>query len=99
MLAQHGRRASRLCKPGAMCKLSPAVRLNRTPPSRTHPGRKLMHHRSLLASLALLTGLALWPSASTAQQVRLRYAHVGSEGDIQYWFAEEAAKKIPQVTE
>jgi tripartite ATP-independent transporter DctP family solute receptor len=36
---------------------------------------------------------------STAQQVRLRYAHVGAEGDIQYWFAEEAAKKIPQVTE
>jgi tripartite ATP-independent transporter DctP family solute receptor len=58
-----------------------------------------MHRRSLLASLALVAALALWPTAGTAQQVRLRYAHVGSEGDIQFWFAEEAAKKIPQVTE
>jgi tripartite ATP-independent transporter DctP family solute receptor len=53
----------------------------------------------MLAGLSLLAGLALYPSMSAAQQVRLRYAHVGSEGDIQYWFAEEAAKKIPQVTE
>jgi len=57
-----------------------------------------MHRRSILA-LSLLAGLAVYPSLGAAQQVRLRYAHVGSEGDIQYWFAEEAAKKIPQVTE
>src|ERR671917_1258610 len=57
-----------------------------------------MYRRSILAALSLLVGLALYPSLSLAQQVRLRYAHVGSEGDIQYWFAEEAAKKIPQVT-
>jgi tripartite ATP-independent transporter DctP family solute receptor len=49
--------------------------------------------------LSVLAGLALYPSLSAAQQVRLRYAHVGAEGDIQYWFADEAAKKIPQVTE
>jgi tripartite ATP-independent transporter DctP family solute receptor len=54
--------------------------------------------RSLFAAACLLAGLVLEPSAGSAQ-VRLRYAHVGSEGDIQYWFAEEAAKKIPQVTE
>jgi tripartite ATP-independent transporter DctP family solute receptor len=58
-----------------------------------------MDRRNVLASLSLLAVLALCPSQSSAQQVRLRYAHVGSEGDIQYWFAEEAAKKIPQVTE
>jgi tripartite ATP-independent transporter DctP family solute receptor len=54
--------------------------------------------RSLFAALCLLAGLVLDPSAGSAQ-VRLRYAHVGSEGDIQYWFADEAAKKITQVTE
>jgi tripartite ATP-independent transporter DctP family solute receptor len=58
-----------------------------------------MHRRKMLAALSLLAGLAVYPSMSAAQQVRLRYAHVGAEGDIQYWFADEAAKKIPQVTE
>ena len=36
-------------------------------------------------------------SASTSsrpQEVELRYAPVGSEGDIQYWYGEEAAKRI-----
>jgi tripartite ATP-independent transporter DctP family solute receptor len=54
--------------------------------------------RTLFAALCLLGGLVFDPSSASAQ-VRLRYAHVGSEGDIQYWFAEEAAKKIPQATE
>src|SRR5918999_2560931 len=58
-----------------------------------------MHRRSILAALSLLAGLAAYPSLSAAQQVRLRYAHVGAEGDIQYWFADQTAKKIPQVTE
>src|ERR671917_1284837 len=57
-----------------------------------------MYRRSILAALSVLAGLAVFPSMSAAQQVRLRYAHVGAEGDIQYWFAEEAAKRIPQVT-
>jgi tripartite ATP-independent transporter DctP family solute receptor len=52
----------------------------------------------LMAGLAFAAGLAVVASSAEAQ-TRLRYAHVGSEGDIQYWFAEEAAKKIPQVTE
>ena len=58
------------------------------------------HHRSvfLVAAVAMIVGLALLPSLSEAQQVRLRYAHVGSEGDIQYWYAEQAAKKIPEAT-
>jgi tripartite ATP-independent transporter DctP family solute receptor len=58
-----------------------------------------MYRRSILAALSLLAGLAAFASPSAAQQVRLRYAHVGAEGDIQYWFADEAAKKIPQVTD
>jgi len=45
-----------------------------------------------------MVGLALLPSLSEAQQVLLRYAHVGSEGDIQFWYAEQVAKKIPEVT-
>jgi tripartite ATP-independent transporter DctP family solute receptor len=59
-----------------------------------------MKRRHLLAAgLALLAGAALAPSLAQAQQVRLRYAHVGAEGDIQYWFAEEAAKRLPAATE
>ena len=55
--------------------------------------------RGLLAALTLVAGAALSSATGLAQEVRLRYAHVGSEGDIQYWFAEEAAKRIPQATE
>ena len=58
-----------------------------------------MQRRSvLLAGLVLLGGLAAAAPAAHAQ-TRLRYAHVVSEGDIQYWFAEEAAKRIPEVTD
>lgn len=58
-----------------------------------------MHRRAaLLSGIAAATALALPPLAANAQNVRLRYAHVGSEGDIQHWFGEQAAKKIPQVT-
>jgi tripartite ATP-independent transporter DctP family solute receptor len=59
-----------------------------------------MKRRTLFAAgLAVLASAALMPSLASAQQVRLRYAHVGAEGDIQYWFADEAAKRIPQATE
>lgn len=58
-----------------------------------------MHRRAALRSgIAAATALALAPLASHAQNVRLRYAHVGSEGDIQHWYAEQAARKIPEVT-
>ena len=53
------------------------------------------HRRSLLAALTLVAGAALSSATGLAQEVRLRYAHVGAEGDIQYWFADEAAKKHP----
>ena len=58
-----------------------------------------MQRRSvLLAGSVLLGGIAAAAPAAHAQ-TRLRYAHVGSEGDIQYWFAEEAAKRIPEVAD
>lgn len=50
---------------------------------------------SLVAALALAAGFA----APAAAQVTLRYAHVGSEGDIQYWYAEEFAKRVQARTE
>lgn len=51
--------------------------------------------KSMVAALALATGFA----APAAAQVTLRYAHVGSEGDIQYWYAEEFAKRVQARTE
>lgn len=58
----------------------------------------MVRRGALLVGLALVIGLLLSPGIAEAQNVRLRYAHVGSEGDIQYWFGEQAAKKIPEVT-
>lgn len=58
-----------------------------------------MHRRAaLLSGVAAVTSLALAPLTSEAQNVRLRYAHVGSEGDIQHWFGEQAARRIPEAT-
>jgi tripartite ATP-independent transporter DctP family solute receptor len=51
--------------------------------------------KMLAATLALSLGLAVPAMA----QVTVRYAHVGSEGDIQYWYAEEFAKRVNQRTE
>ncbi|AOG05013.1 MAG: TRAP transporter substrate-binding protein [Bosea sp. (in: a-proteobacteria)] len=51
--------------------------------------------KSMVAALALAAGFA----APAAAQVTLRYAHVGSEGDIQYWYAEEFAKRVQARTE
>ena len=53
---------------------------------------------TFLVGILFAIGLILAPDISEAQNVRLRYAHVGSEGDIQYWFGEQVAKKIPEVT-
>jgi len=46
----------------------------------------------LFTTVLLLAGTAL------AADVTLRYAHVGSEGDIQYWYADEFAKRMPDWT-
>jgi tripartite ATP-independent transporter DctP family solute receptor len=52
----------------------------------------------LMTAMAVAAGLALAAPSADAQNVRLRYAHVGAEGDIQHWYAEQAAKKIPEAT-
>lgn len=59
-----------------------------------------MKRRNLIVgSAGIVAFLAMGLGSASSQQIRLRYAHVGTEGDIQYWFGEEAAKKINQVTE
>lgn len=50
------------------------------------------------AALGLFVGLAAFVPDAQAQ-VRLRYAHVGSEGDIQHWFGEEVGKRVTARTE
>lgn len=49
--------------------------------------------KTLLVSTALVTGLT---SYAVAQDVTLRYAHVGTEGDIQYRYVEEVANAIAE---
>lgn len=50
-----------------------------------------MKRRTIAAGIGLgALGLATRP---TGAQTVLRYAHVGFEGDIQYWYAEEFAKQ------
>ncbi|MCK7519264.1 MAG: hypothetical protein MZV64_16835 [Ignavibacteriales bacterium] len=53
-----------------------------------------MLRRSVLSAVGIAFVFTLFLTTADAQ-VRLRYAHVGSEGDIQYWYGEQAAKKIP----
>lgn len=49
--------------------------------------------------LAVLVSFALAiTTTASAADVNLRYAHVGSEGDIQYWYANEFAKRAPEWT-
>lgn len=58
-----------------------------------------MLRRSFFLAGAALAALAMQAGPASAQEVELRYAHVGSEGDIQYWYAEEAAKRIEEATD
>ncbi|MEH6717523.1 MAG: TRAP transporter substrate-binding protein [Aurantimonas endophytica] len=51
--------------------------------------------KTMVAAVALTLGLATSASAQTT----VRYAHVGSEGDIQYWYAEEFAKRVGERTD
>ena len=69
---------------------------NTYPDGRNRP----MLHRSLLAAgVAASLALGLQATDLSAQEVNLRYAHVGAEGDIQYWYGAEAAERIPEVTD
>jgi len=58
-----------------------------------------MNKRQALKTLGAALALSLGLAAPAAAQVTLRYAHVGSEGDIQYWYAEEFAKRVQTRTE
>lgn len=58
-----------------------------------------MKKRDALKILALGLGLSFALGPQAQAQVTIRYAHVGSEGDIQYWYAEEFAKRVNQRTE
>lgn len=58
-----------------------------------------MKKRDALKMLALGLGLSVGLGLQAQAQVTIRYAHVGSEGDIQYWYAEEFAKRVNQRTE
>lgn len=60
----------------------------------------MIRRREFMAGAGALAAVGLAGTRNAfAQQTRLRYAHVGSEGDIQYWFGEEAAKRIPKATD
>lgn len=57
-----------------------------------------MKRRSfLMLSAAFMAGVTLIGQPAQAQ-TELRYAHVGSEGDIQYWYADEVSKRVPDAT-
>ena len=57
-----------------------------------------MKRRRLLGMGALVLGMCLAFGSSAHSQVGVRYAHVGSEGDIQHWFAAEVAKRVNAQT-
>lgn len=59
----------------------------------------MLRRAFISTTLAIAAGFVMQPAASFAQEVELRYAHVGSEGDIQYWYAEQAAQRIPEATD
>jgi tripartite ATP-independent transporter DctP family solute receptor len=52
----------------------------------------------LLDSVFAVAGMTVSLGQVQAQDVTLRYAHVGSAGDIQHWYAEQAATRIPEAT-
>lgn len=55
--------------------------------------------RSFLRLAVLVTFALAITTTALAADVKLRYAHVGSEGDIQHWYGEEFAKRAPEWTE
>ena len=58
-----------------------------------------MNKRQILKGFGAGLVLAIGFAVPAAAQVTIRYAHVGSEGDIQYWYADEFAKRIGQRTD
>jgi tripartite ATP-independent transporter DctP family solute receptor len=58
-----------------------------------------MNKRRTLKGFAALLALSIGLAAPAAAQMTIRYAHVGSEGDIQYWYADEFSKRVEKRTE
>jgi tripartite ATP-independent transporter DctP family solute receptor len=58
-----------------------------------------MNKRQILKCLGAAVVLAIGFAAPAAAQITIRYAHVGSEGDIQYWYADEFAKRVGKRTD
>ncbi|PTM41330.1 TRAP transporter substrate-binding protein [Bosea sp. 124] len=58
-----------------------------------------MDKRRALKGVAALFALSIGFVAPAAAQMTIRYAHVGSEGDIQYWYADEFAKRVEKRTD
>jgi tripartite ATP-independent transporter DctP family solute receptor len=58
-----------------------------------------MDKRRTLKGFAALLALSIGFATPAAAQMTIRYAHVGSEGDIQYWYADEFAKRVEKRTE
>jgi tripartite ATP-independent transporter DctP family solute receptor len=58
-----------------------------------------MNKRQIFKTLAGVLGLTLSLATPATAQMTIRYAHVGSEGDIQHWYAEEFAKRVEKRTE
>ena len=54
---------------------------------------------NFLKLVALVTFAMVITGTALAADVKLRYAHVGSEGDIQYWYADQFAKRVPGWTD
>jgi tripartite ATP-independent transporter DctP family solute receptor len=54
--------------------------------------------RAFLAAFLAL-GASVAASAPASAQTVLRYAHVGYEGDIQFWFAEEVTNRVNEQLE
>lgn len=53
-----------------------------------------MNKRQVLKTMGATLALSFALATAAASQTTIRYAHVGSEGDIQHWYGEEFAKRV-----
>ncbi|HEX2020007.1 MAG TPA: TRAP transporter substrate-binding protein [Aurantimonas sp.] len=58
-----------------------------------------MNRRQTLKTMVAAVALSLGLASAAGAQTTIRYAHVGSEGDIQYWYAEEFAERVGERTD
>lgn len=58
-----------------------------------------MYTKQAIRMIAIVTTLSVGLATSVMAQTTLRYAHVGSEAEIQYWYAEEFSKRVEERTE